>query len=117
VLESLGEQADDVVIVEDVEHVTTRSSWSYQALAAQQPQLMRYRRFAQSDRAGDITDAPLGARDDVEDADARGVAEHPERLGQRDNRFVIQQYWAWIEVVNWSIGGGMRLFCQHGLDL
>ena len=51
--------------------------------APQQPQLMRDGRLADPDRAGDVADAELAARQRIENPDPGRVAEHPERLGKR----------------------------------
>ena len=40
---------------------------------------------------GEVADAQLGARERVEHPDARGVAEHLEGLGERDDRRLGEQ--------------------------
>ncbi len=82
-LQPLLEQADDVLVVERVKHPAAGAAPAHEPHAAQQPELMRHGRVAQADDLRDLADAPLGPRDRVEDAHARGVAEDLERLGQR----------------------------------
>src|SRR5215831_12935631 len=83
VLEPLCEQADDVLIVERVVDEPAVPPWTDEAHAAQQPELMGDGRLADADTRRELVDAELRARQRVEDADARRIAEHLEGLGER----------------------------------
>src|SRR5204863_9395968 len=90
-LEPLLEQTDDVLIVERIEDHSSSTARAHQAHAAEQAKLMRHRRFGQSKQPRDVADAQLRARQRVEDADARHVAEHFEGLSERDDGTLTQQ--------------------------
>ena len=80
--QALAEERDDVAIVERVEHHAPVAARPDQPQIAQQPQLMRDRRFRHPDQRGQVADAQLAVRQRVEDADARRIAQRPEGLGQ-----------------------------------
>ena len=83
VLQSLLEQADDVLIVERVEDHPAGAPRPHEPHVAQQPQLVRDRRFGQVEATGEILDAQLGPRERVQHAHARQVAEGAKRLRER----------------------------------
>src|SRR5262252_8642674 len=83
VLEPLREQSDDVLIVERVVDEPAVPPRTDESHAAQQPELMGDGRLADADTRRQLVDAELRARQRIEDADARRIAEHLEGLGQR----------------------------------
>lgn len=89
-LQPLGEQADDVLIVEGVEDLSSRATRTHEPQAAQQAQLMRDGGLREVHPARKVLDAEFGAREGVEDPDARGVAEHAEGFRERDDRLIVQ---------------------------
>jgi hypothetical protein len=91
VFEPLREQADDVLVVERVEHEPAIAPRTHQAHAPQQSELMRNRRFAEAQERGEVADAQLRARERVEHTDPCGIAEHLERLSQGDDRGLGQK--------------------------
>ena len=90
VLEPLLEQADDVLVVEGVEHHPAVAARADQAHAAQQPQLMRDGRLAQAERVA-RSQTQSSVRDSASRIRTRvGVAEDLEGLGERDGRRVAE---------------------------
>jgi hypothetical protein len=86
VLEPLGEETHDVLVVERVVHQPAVAPRTHQAHAPQQSELMRHGRLAQAQQRGEIADAQLGARERIEHADTRRIAEHLERLSECGDR-------------------------------
>src|SRR5262249_41910901 len=82
VLETLREEPDDVLIVERVVHEPPCPPRTDETHAAQQPQLMGDGRLADANVRGQVVDAELRARQRIENADARRVAEDLEGLGK-----------------------------------
>jgi hypothetical protein len=85
VLETLLEEAYDVLIVQGVEHHAPGPARPDDSHAPKQPELVRDRGFAQSEQARDVADAELGSGDGVEDSHARRIAEETEGLRQRSH--------------------------------
>jgi hypothetical protein len=91
VLQTLRKETDDVVVVEAVVDEPALAARANQAQAAEQPELMRHRRFARPEEGGEIADAQLGPRKRVEHADARDVAQRLEGFGEGGGVLVAQQ--------------------------
>ena len=70
------------MIVDRVESLTAGASSPHQSHVAEQPQLMRDGRLAHPHERRDVTHAELAVGERVEDADARGIAEHTEGFGK-----------------------------------
>lgn len=81
-LEPLLEEPDDVVVVEAVEDQAAGAPRAHKPHAPKQAELVRHGRFGRADPAGQIADAQLPPRERVEHPNARGIAEHPEGLGE-----------------------------------
>ena len=82
VAQALPEQADDVAVVERVEHHAPFAPRLDEPQIAQQPQLVRDGRLGHADQRGEVADAQLAVRERVEDPHPRRVAERAERLRQ-----------------------------------
>jgi hypothetical protein len=82
VLKRLSEERGDVLVVERVEHHAAIASSADEAAALQQPQLVRHRRLREPQDSGQVAHAQLAMRQRVEDADAGGVAERAESVGE-----------------------------------
>ena len=91
VFEPLLEEADDVVVVGDVVDVAADPARFHEPHAAQQAQLMGDRGLGESQEAGEVADRHLGPGEGVENAHARGVAEHLEGLGQRGDGRLVEE--------------------------
>ena len=85
VLQPLPEEGEDVLVVECVEDHAPLAAAPDHPRTAEQAQLMRDRRFAQPDAAGDVADTALRLGQRIEDPDARRVAKDPEDLGEACN--------------------------------
>ena len=91
VLQPLFEQAHDVVVVQCVEDLPAVAAGAHEAHAAQEPELMRDGGLRQPEDVGEILYTQLGPGERVENADAGRVAEHLERLGERQNGRLAEQ--------------------------
>jgi len=83
VFETLLEQLDDVVVVEDVEDLAAVAASADQAHAAQEAELVRDGGLGHPEHARQILDTELGSGQNVENPDAGLVTEHLEGLGER----------------------------------
>ena len=97
--EPLFEERQHVMVVERVEHVAAGTARPHDPGAAQQPELMRHRRLRELEGPREVLDAHLRARQHVQDADARRVAEDAEDLGQILDVGWLGQPDAWTEAV------------------
>ena len=86
VRQRLCEQLENVVIVDRVVDQPPGAARPDEAHAAQQPQLVGDGRFADANERGNVADAELAGRQGIEDAHARRIAEHAERVGERFDR-------------------------------
>ena len=75
VLEPLLEEANDVLIVEGVEHHSALPAGTNEPHAAKQTQLVGDGRFAQAEQTRDIADAELRPGERIKYANAGGIAE------------------------------------------
>ncbi len=69
-----------MVIIDGVVDLTAGAPRPDEAHAAQQAQLVRYRRLADADEGRDVANAELARRERVEDADAGRIAQGAERV-------------------------------------
>ena len=83
VAESLLEQRQDVSVVQRVEDVPAGTTGADQPRGAQHAQLVRDGRLAHADGGREIPDAALRDGHGGDEADARGITEHAEGVGQR----------------------------------
>ena len=90
VFEPLREKTNDVLVVEGIEDLLAGPAGTNQPHAAQQAELMRDGRLAQTQQFGDVADTQLAAVDRVQDTDPCGITKRLEGLGQRLNRGRIQ---------------------------
>ena len=72
-----------MLIVQPIEDEAAAAARPDQPQAAEEAQLMRDSRFARIDELGQLADAHLLLGQRIQKADARRVAEHGERGGQR----------------------------------
>lgn len=91
VLEALGEQAHDVKVVERIEDELPGTPWAHEAHAAEEAQLVRDGRFRHPEQGGEVADVALAVREGVEDADARGIAQHFEGVGEGRDGVSVKQ--------------------------
>ena len=70
------------LVVERVEHHPSIAARADEPLALQQPQLVRHGRLGQPEDGRQVAHAQFAVRQRVENADARGVAERAEGVGQ-----------------------------------
>ena len=75
-----------MLVVERVEDHPALAARADEPQVPEQAQLVRHGRLAEPEQRREVADAQLGVRQGVEDAHARRVAEHAERLGQRGHR-------------------------------
>ena len=66
-----------------------------------------------ADEPGDVRHAQLAMGEDIQDADARGIAEHAERIGQGLDRPGLEQPAPAIVGGSWSGRYGSRNFGNH----
>lgn len=71
-----------MTVVEGVENHPAIAARADDAGAAEQPQLVRDGRAAHAQPFGDVADAELALSEGVEDADAGGIAEDAEDVGE-----------------------------------
>ena len=84
-------QIEDVVVVERVVDVAAVAARLHEPHAAQKPQLVRHRGLGETKNLGQVADRHLGPRERVEDTDARRIAEHLERLGEVEDRLLVEE--------------------------
>lgn len=87
----LLKQSDDVLVVEGVKHLSAGATGPHEPHAAQQTELMRDRRLADTEDACEIADAQLAARERIQNPDACGIAEQPEGIGDARHGVVTRQ--------------------------
>ena len=90
VLEPLGKQAHDVLIIEGVEDLLTGAPWPNQSHPPKESELVGDGRLRQAEKQGDIPYTEFGTVNRVEDADAGGIAERLECLSKRFDRSAVQ---------------------------
>jgi hypothetical protein len=84
-------QLQNVVIVNGIKHLASRSPRPHEPHGPQQPQLMGDSRFAHTYERRDVADAQLAICQRIEDPDASGIAKHTERFGEDLNRVAGHQ--------------------------
>jgi hypothetical protein len=79
----LVEQGGDVIVVQGIDHLPTRSLPDDKSELAQHPQLVRYRRGLHLDGVGELPDGAITFTEASEDPDAAGGREglHRDRDG------------------------------------
>jgi hypothetical protein len=99
VLEPLGKQTDDVLVVEGVEDQLAGAALADEARLAEETELMGNGRIRQSEEVGDVADAELGAEEGIEDADAGGIGEHLEDVGETADELAIEEVvWRYLNI-------------------
>ena len=87
----LRKEADHVVVVEGVEHHLARASLPDEMSVPEEPQLMRHGRFTEAEHLRDVSDAEFAAREHVQDADAGGIAQHLEGVGEGVDKLGVEE--------------------------
>ena len=77
------EHADDVVVVEAIEGLTSRAAHADEVRAPQETQLMRHGRLGEPDQRREVTHAPLAERQGVQNLHPGRIAEEFEDVGNR----------------------------------
>jgi hypothetical protein len=75
-----------VVIVDRVVDQPAGAAWAHEPHAAEQPELVRDRRFADVDERRDVADAQLAGRERIEDANTRRITQHAESFREPFDR-------------------------------
>jgi len=91
VFEPLCEQADDVVVVEGVEDQLSGAALANEPRVAQEAELVGDGGLGDAEEVGDVADTELGAGEGVEDADASGVTEDLECVGEGVDKLAIEE--------------------------
>lgn len=91
VLQPLAEQRQDVLVVERVVHEPAFTPRTDNPRVSEQPKLVRNSGVREAEQPGKMADGQLPARQNIEDADPRGIPEHLEDIGQRPDRIGVQE--------------------------
>src|SRR5687768_7655022 len=96
VAQPLPEQREDVFVVEGVVNQPSVPARAHDPGVSQEPKLVRDGGFGQAEELGQMADAQLAARQDVEDANPRGIAQDFEDIGEGADRVRVQELCAFI---------------------